>query len=109
MANSEMMKNDYSKLKNDYTKLKSELDDTQTKHSEVATSFSKMASSISLEMNFIERRRDKTISLQCIKTALNPRMKDSKDNLVFRIPPITRRWTSSPFYILDGYKMGLVL
>lgn len=47
-------------------------------------------------------------SLACVNTALNPNLKDEKGRLAFRVPLITHRWTSSPLYILDGYKTSLV-
>ena len=114
-AEHDKLKNDHTKLKNDFSKLnrdcikvKTELAETRAKHSEVAENFTKMASSISLEMDSIHKGKINNVSLQCIKTALNPKMKDSKAKLAFRVPPITRRWTSVPFYVLDGYKMSMV-
>ena len=115
IAEHDKLQNDHTKLKSDFGKLnrecgklRTDLVDTQAKHSEVAENFTKMTSSISLEMDFIGKGKDNDTSLQCIKTALNPKMKDSKARLAFRVPPITHRWTSPSFYVLDGYKMSLV-
>ena len=108
IAEHDKLQNDHSKLKSDCAKMKTELAETQAKHSEVAESFTKVASSISLEMDFISKGKDNDTSLRCIKTVLNPKMKDNKASLAFRVPPITRRWTSPSFYVLDGYKMSLI-
>lgn len=115
IAEHDKLKSDHTRLKNDFDKLtqecatvKTELAETQAKHTKVAENFTKMVSSISLEMDFIGKGRDNDTSMQCIKTVLDPKMKDSKAKLAFRVPPITRRWTSPPFYVLDGYKMVLV-
>ena len=108
IAEHDKLQNDHSKLKSDCAKMKTELAETQAKHSEVAESFTKTASSISLEMDFIGKRKINDTSLWCIKTALNPKMKDNNSSLAFRVPTITQRWMSPPFYVLDGYKMSLI-
>ena len=106
---------DHSKIRNVCSGLQSELADVQTKHSNFEARIDVMTSSISHELRYIEYearyqgRRDNTLPLQCIKTALNPKVEKEGDKIVFRVPQFTDEWTSSPFSVLDGYKMRLVL
>ena len=104
---------EHERLKDDHLKLQSD-------HLDIATRFSNMTSSISHELEFIEKAQvqggrmhtysDGAMSLQCIKTALHPILKDGINKIVLRVPQMqtTEQKISSPFYILDGYKMCLV-
>ena len=110
------LQSDHSKLQMDHRRLKSELAKSQAIHAGMATRFSNMTSSISHELEFIEKAQvqsgemNRTVSLQCIRTALNPILKDESDKIVLRVPQLqtTQPKTSSPFYVLDGYKMCFV-
>ena len=114
------LRSDHSKLQIDHRRLKSELAKSQAMHLYMATRFSNMTSSISHELEFIEKAQvqggrmddytDGAMALQCIKTALHPILKDATDKIILRVPQLqtTEQKTSSPFYILDGYKMFLV-
>ena len=104
---------EHKRLKDDHLKLQSD-------HLDIATRFSNMTSSISHELEFIDKAQvenrgtyvhaDGIMALQCIKTILHPILKDGTDNIVLRVPQlqITEQKMSSPFYVLDGYKMCLV-
>ena len=101
---------DHSKLRNICSGLRSELAAVQMKHSNFEAKFAVMTSSISHELRYIESEGESnTFPVQCIKTVLNPKVEKEGDKIVFRVPQFTDEWTSSPFYVLDGYKMRLVL
>ena len=99
----------------EHKKLQLELADVQTKHSNLEARIDVTTSSISHELGYLkceaqyQGRRDNTLPLQCIKAALNPKVEKEGDKIVFRVPQFRDEWISSPFYVLHGYKMRLVL
>ena len=110
VAEHKKLQSDHSKLQDDYKGLKLELADMQIKHSHMEANISGMTSSISQELNFIlSDKYYNNMPVQCIKTALKPKVEKEGDKIVFRVLQFTDEWTSSPFYVLDGYKMRLVL
>ena len=118
VAEHKKLHNDHSKLHGDHSKLqnvcsglKLELADVQMKHSHLEEKIDTMISSTSRELEYYDNTYDSddNLPVQCIKTVLNPKVEKEGDKIVFRVLQFTDEWISSPFYVLDGYKMRLVL
>ena len=95
MAAHSQLVTEHRKLVTEHNKLKYELASTQETQSE-------MAMTISHELNLMEgHQQSNATSLQCIRTVLNPNLKDVKDTLSFHVPQIKQKWSSLPFCILE--------